>query len=94
MSKVVAISDPDELTLPEKNKNRKRNSQCLTTSDYRRFLSKVSLRPPTQRAFLRKLLIRAITAGAIKRSPRSKPRCSQPRRPYLTIPPPEEACYP
>lgn len=73
MSKVIAISDADELRLPEKNKNRKRNSQGLTTSDYPRFLSKVSLRPPTHRAFLRKLLIRAITPGATKGLPVANP---------------------
>jgi hypothetical protein len=83
MSKVIAISGTDGLTLPQQNKNGKQNSQGLSTSDYRRLLSQLSLRPPTQRAFMRKLLTRAIARH--KQSPRNKPRCS-PRRSRLTIP--------
>ena len=66
MSKVIVISHTDELTLPEQSKNQKRNSRGLSTSDYRRLLSQLSLRPPTQRAFLRRLLTRAIATGASK----------------------------
>lgn len=69
MSKVIVISHTDELTLPEENKNQKRNSRGLSTSDYRRLLSQLRLRPPTQRAFLRRLLTRAIAAGTSKGLP-------------------------
>ena len=69
MSKVIAFSGADRLSSPEQAKNRKRNPQGLTTADYRRLLSELKLRPPTQRAFLRKLLNRSLATVAAKQFP-------------------------
>jgi hypothetical protein len=64
MAKVIALSGTDRLSSPEQDENKKRNPQGLTTADFRRLLSEPSLRPPSQRALLRKLLKRAIASGA------------------------------
>jgi len=48
---------------------RGRNTNGLTTEHYRRLLSELRLRPPSQRAFLRKLLSRALATGAPTHSP-------------------------
>jgi len=65
MTKVIVISGTDCLSLPEQEKNKKRNFQGLSTADFRRLLCELRLRPPSQRAFLRKLLRRALTTGAL-----------------------------
>lgn len=63
MSKVIVFSS-SERSMPQSTKDRKRSHSALTTADYRRMLSELKFRPPSQRAFLRKLLIRAMVAGS------------------------------
>ena len=64
MSKVVTFSKADCFYLPEPDMRGKRNAHGLSTADFRRLLSELRLRPPSQRAFLRKLLSRALATGA------------------------------
>jgi hypothetical protein len=64
MSKLIPIFGAALPALPDVGKTRKRNSHGFTTDDYRRLLSELQLRPPSQRAFLRKLLNRALVNGA------------------------------
>jgi hypothetical protein len=59
MSKAITRSGGNLLAFSVETKNGKRNPHTLTTADYRRLLSELRLRPPSQRAFLRKLLNRA-----------------------------------
>jgi hypothetical protein len=59
MSKVIAISSREHF-LAQSGKDRKYPLDIRTTADYRRMLSELRLRPPSQRAFLRKLLTRAM----------------------------------
>jgi hypothetical protein len=67
MSKVIAFSSSERF-LPQGSKGRKCYHMALTTADYRRMLSELKLPPPSQRAFLRKLLTRA-TLTAPKQFP-------------------------
>jgi hypothetical protein len=62
VSNVVLISGAEQDS-PE-SIARRRNINGLTTEHYRRLLSELRLRPPSQRAFLRKLLSRAQATGA------------------------------
>lgn len=62
MSKVIAVYISEGL-LPQSGKGRKCSHIVLTTADYRRMLSELKLRLPSQRAFLRKLLTRATIAA-------------------------------
>lgn len=64
MSKLIPVSSTGCLSLPEPDENKKRNLQGLSTADFRRLLTELRHRPPSQRAFLRKLLKRAIASGA------------------------------
>jgi hypothetical protein len=64
MSKVIVMNETGGLILSAVDKSKKRNSQGLSTSDFRRILSDLRQRPPSQRAFLRKLLSRALATGA------------------------------
>jgi hypothetical protein len=64
MSKVIMLDEMDCLVLPAPDIRKKRNSQGLSTADFRRLLSELKQRPPSQRAFLRRLLRRAIANGA------------------------------
>lgn len=49
--------------LPAVDPRKKRNAQGLSTADFRRLLTELKHRPPSQRAFLRKPLRRAIAMG-------------------------------
>jgi hypothetical protein len=69
MSKVAIFLSAGQLALPAQSKHGKRNTHGLTTGDYRRLLSQLSQRPSSQRAFLRKLLRRALSTGAPARFP-------------------------
>jgi hypothetical protein len=64
MAKVISFYENDSLSLPAPDMAKKRNFQGLSTADFRRLLSELNRRPPSQRAFLRKLLSRAIANGA------------------------------
>ena len=63
MSKVIPISGSDCQYLPEHGNRKIRNLQGLSTTEVRRLLSDLSLRPHSQRAVLRRLLRRALAAG-------------------------------
>jgi len=64
MSNVIVIPGTESFRLPPIDPRKKRNAQGLSTSDFRRLLTQLKHRPPSQRAFLRKLLRRAIATGA------------------------------
>jgi hypothetical protein len=63
MSKVFVPQETGCFYLPAPDKFSKRNRIGLSTDDFRRILSDLKLRPPSQRAFLRKLLTRALATG-------------------------------
>jgi hypothetical protein len=69
MPKVIALSRTDSFSLPLLDRQTKRKTHGLSTADFRRLLSELKSRPPSQRAFLRKLLSRAIANGAPTRFP-------------------------
>ena len=69
MSKLIPITDasrfcPDRSGLPGRTKR-----PAFRTVDYRRMLTEMRLRPPSQRAFLKKLLKRAALTGAAQEFP-------------------------
>jgi len=64
MSNLIELEKTDCLTLPVPDRFKKRNAQGLSTNDFRRILTDLKHRPPSQRAFLRELLSRAIATGA------------------------------
>jgi hypothetical protein len=64
MPDLIELQKTDCLSLAVPDRFKKRNTQGLSTSDFRRILTDLKHRPPSQRAFLRKLLSRAIAAGA------------------------------
>ena len=64
MSNVIVIPSVESFRLPPVDPRKRRNVQGLSTSDFRRLLTELKHRPPTQRAFLRKLLRRAMATGA------------------------------
>jgi hypothetical protein len=64
MSKVIVIPETDGFRLPPMDPGKRRNVHGLSTSDFRRLLTDLKHRPPTQRAFLRRLLRRAMAVGA------------------------------
>ncbi|MGB7494830.1 MAG: hypothetical protein WBR26_21810 [Candidatus Acidiferrum sp.] len=68
MSPVILIPKFDRALRAAEPTGRKNGRNAKTTADYRRFLSELKLRPPSQRAFLRKLLSRA-AATAPKQFP-------------------------
>jgi len=78
MSKVVDIAEGDCFTLPERSRTGRRNSQGLTASDFRRLLSDLSLRTPSHRAVLRRLLKRALANGATTEFPVTDHAASHP----------------
>jgi len=63
MSNVIVIADPNAAR-PKRTQGPRRNGHAHSTADFRRMLSDLKLRPPTQRAFLRRLLQRAAMHGA------------------------------
>jgi len=69
MNKLVSITDasrfaPDRSGLPGRIKR-----ATVRTVDYRKMLSEMRQRPPSRRAFLRKLLKRAALIGATHEFP-------------------------
>ncbi len=69
MSKATEMCEMECFSLPMPDLSKKRNSQGLSTDDFRRLLSELEQRPPSQRLFLRKLLHRAIADGAPTKFP-------------------------
>jgi hypothetical protein len=63
MPKVISISQASGFSPSSSKPGAKQNSHHMTTADYRRLLSELQLRPPSQRAFLRKFLKRAAASG-------------------------------
>ncbi len=64
MAKTTGMYETDCFSLPVPDMTKKRNAQGLSTDDFRRLLSELKQRSPSQRLFLRKLLHRAIANGA------------------------------
>jgi hypothetical protein len=64
MSNAIDIQAMDCFSLPAPDMNKKRNALGMSTDDFRRILSDLRHRPPSQRVFLRKLLRRALASGA------------------------------
>jgi len=64
MPNVVVMQSSGAFSLPAPLGRAKRNSQGLSTQDFRRILTDLRHRPPSQRAFLRKLLHRALLTSA------------------------------
>jgi hypothetical protein len=69
MSKATEMDEIDCFSLPVQDLNKKRNAQGLSTDDFRRLLSELERRPPSDRVFLRKLLHRAIASGTPAKFP-------------------------
>jgi hypothetical protein len=63
VSNVVNIFGSEPKQSQEEFVARRRNGNGLTTDHYRRLLAELKLRPPSQRAYLRKLLSQAISTG-------------------------------
>lgn len=63
MSKVVSISEMSRFSPPPERPVLRGTARPRTTTDYRRLLTEMRLRPPSQRAFLRKFLKRAAATG-------------------------------
>lgn len=59
MSNVIAFFQMPHAIARPGHSGSKGRSPHLTTADYRRFLSEMRVRPPSERVFLRKLLQRA-----------------------------------
>jgi hypothetical protein len=68
MQNATEFNDLDCFSLAAPDMRKKRNALGLSTGDFRRILSDLRHRPPSQRVFLRKLLRRAL-AGAPKKFP-------------------------
>jgi len=64
VSNVVSISGSQQNESPELVVARRRNVNGLATEHDRSLLKELKLRPPSERAFLRKLLSRAIATGS------------------------------
>jgi len=64
MSKVIVLHEVGSFVLPTMEASKRRNAQGLSTSDFRRILTDLRHRPPSQREFLRRLLHRALATGA------------------------------
>ena len=69
MGKVIVMPSPSSNALPTRTPDAKRNHIGMTTADFRRFLGNLQLQPPSHRAFLRKLLRRALAAHGADRFP-------------------------
>jgi len=63
MSKLIPITDAGRL-YPERGGLPGRTKRAThRTADYRRMLTEMRMRPPSQRSFLKKLLKRAVLTG-------------------------------
>lgn len=69
MGKVIVMPTTSHTTFSNRDTSRKRNHVGMTTTDFRRVLCNLQLQPPSQRAFLRKLLKRALAAHGVDRFP-------------------------
>jgi hypothetical protein len=63
------MHETDCFRLPAPDMGKRRNAQGLSTDDFRRILTDLEQRPPSQRVFLRKLLHRALAHGAPTKFP-------------------------
>lgn len=69
MPKVITRYKTGCFTLPAIDMSQKRNSFGSSTADYPRILSELKNRPPSLRAFFRKLLVRALAMSGPTRLP-------------------------
>jgi len=65
MNKLVSSTDASHFAPDRSGLLRRIKGGALRTADYRRRLAEMRLRPPSQRAFLKRLLQRAALTGAI-----------------------------
>jgi hypothetical protein len=63
------MHETDCFRLPAPDMGKRRNAHGLSTDDFRRILTDLEQRPPSQRVFLRKLLHRALANGAPTKFP-------------------------
>lgn len=69
MSKLIPITDASRFS-PERGGLQARTKHAgFRTADYRRMLTEMRMRPPSQRAFLKKLLKRAVLTGSAHEFP-------------------------
>jgi hypothetical protein len=64
MSKLIAITEASRCNQTSSGLYERAQRAGFRTADYRRMLSEMGMRPPSQRAFLKKLLKRAAITGA------------------------------
>jgi hypothetical protein len=64
MSKLIAITEASRFNQTSSGLHERAKHAGFHTADYRRMLSAMRWRPPSQRAFLKKLLKRAAVSGA------------------------------
>jgi hypothetical protein len=69
MSNAVDMDEMDCFSLPAADISKKRNAQGLSNDDFRRILSDLRHRPPSQHVFLRRLLRRALAREAATKFP-------------------------
>jgi hypothetical protein len=78
MSKVIDFSQMYLLADPDMSRAPLAPAKRKTTSDYRKLLSEMRLRPASQRAFLRRFLKRAASNGVTVDFPVAAPRSTDP----------------
>jgi len=69
MSELIFITDASRSALDRSGLPERAQRMALRTSDYRKLLSDMRTRPPSQRAFLKKLLMRAALSAAVHEFP-------------------------
>jgi hypothetical protein len=92
MSRRIEFSEARERIYMSEARVSRRANRVGTTRDYRRLLADLSLRPSSQRAFLRRFLKRAAANGVTIEFPVQSPLL--PRSSHLSTPPPEMAVHP
>lgn len=69
MNKLVSITDASRFAPDRSGFHGRVKRVAVRTTDYRKMLSEMRQRPPSQRAFLKKLLKRAALTGAAYKFP-------------------------
>ena len=78
MSNVIAISETRKILWLEEVSSAKRVAHGKSTTDFRRLLSEMRMRPANQRAILRRMLKRAAMNGVLMTFPVAVPAVSTP----------------
>jgi hypothetical protein len=69
MSQLIAITDASRFKQTRSGLHERAKRAGFRTADYRRMLSEIRMRPPSQRTFLKKLLKRAAITSAVLEFP-------------------------